>query len=76
MEERRGEYPSMIERMTELEGKIDRILIAIDGNGEPGLLARVRVLETYLWRAIGFSGAVGLALAILQIILYRLVAKA
>lgn len=59
--ERRQDYGGITERLARLEEKVDNLICAINGNGEPGLLSRVRVLEIHFWRSVGVVGAASFA---------------
>ncbi len=69
MEEQRRDAISHAD-FIRLENKVDNLLTAVNGNGEPGLMTRVRLLETYLWRAIGAAGAAALVLTLLEVLVH------
>ena len=48
MDERRKEYPSILEKLGNLEDKIEKVFKILNGNGEMGIVAKVLSMETYI----------------------------
>jgi len=40
-QERRSEYPVIMTRLNEVDKKMDRVLLVLEGNGNPGILRTV-----------------------------------
>lgn len=62
------------ERLSSIEAKVDQLLVAVHGNGQPGLITRLAKVEErvdYRVKIGGAAGAVGSVAAVLAMLLAK-----
>lgn len=66
MEERRADQDLPGERLARVETKLDHLIMVVEGNGEPGVLTRVRLLENAKAKVMGAIALIGLVVAVIE----------